>query len=1568
MQANGGYTSSSIYSFSYVFELTQQMITAANGNFVIKTRAYDDLGRVENPPQSRNVHVTYVATGSPGQVSSPTSNNASQMESQKTYTIGYSTVNLCTMDVLTVLPITGWKSMGGLSVDFSLYHRNDRSARPTETGSRGKDKWMTSYDLRLKAYRTNAAVTSVSLYKPDGSIEEWRLDTATSAFSNITGEQDVLDQLANDGGFVVTLSNKMKVHYNQLMDTDLWAPSSIEQLSSVPQQSHQITLQYNTTKQLEWVKDPDGKRWLCIRWTKAGADGHDAFLGVYTSQYFNPQDQILPGSYPQLWWAGFDYYGRFCSLTSPYATENTPQAGRVCTYSAPNADTPLFPNACRTLPSFYNNEFVNAHDSISIAYDDNNRINRIDEWAENCDGSRKASGSGKHYCFTYGTNFTECGYFGGMYLGNIAATDAYGTTTIKSQGPVFADTHYDHDYGQWYLSKHCHVATDVTDSTGHTVSYLHVAWITDFIHGGLSSYSPNYCHDGPADYGRDRWTGFRIFDDWTTTPDRQVAREDYYWTSSSSRNYSDSPSLQNVWVPQGKLGRYIRSHGQRSDRIGSIDADKQFSYDSRGNLCEVLDAITEAKSTMTYTSDNLLETATEPTGKKTKCTYLPTCRFLSKVEVDPDSTQPLDITTAYNYDNYGNVANVIGPYYPTSAGTPPADAPIVTSEYDTISSGTYSLPVKVTDPDGHYTNYGYTSIGLKQYETAPRAQDSDPLAEAWWDYRKDGLPYYTYHTGATDSTTTYGAGGSILSTTDANGNTTAFDYNYSDKVWHESYYMDATQQVTAHNTYDNRGNLASVSVYPGAPRATLTGSDIKTIASYTYDCLNRLTRTTYPGSADYPNGTVVTQRYDVQGRVTETKTSARSSSGNEADDLAMPGKKVVDTYGQDPTSYLYGKLIRRQYVKQDGTVERGVNYDYYGGIAYNPWDPTHGRRWFGLLKSVTDSAYSNTSHAREYAYDAANRLIQEKRFDLENVLQYHYRADGKTTEVDVAPIAGGSTAIYVYMYSPGGKLMSVIDPCGQTTTFEYNDPRGRLTRKTFANGAWTAYRYQATGPSGNAADARDLVATVQNHSGTWDNTRSYSYDNVGNILGIQSTPDTIGFGYDRAYRLIHEQRTNSAYPYSYDYQYDVLGNRTQKAATAGAPLGTTDYVYSADNSLASESGPAGSVAYHYDAAGNLISKIGASGTTNYSYDVDNSLTGVTLPSGASSIFAYDVDGTRVRTTDSRGTLSQVYINGSLYLESSTAGQQNYYTPGIGQVVNNVSTMFLADAQGSTVGLSGSAGGVTAYEYDAWGNKLIGPAAWQTPFTYVGKEGYVSDPDTGLMKLGCRYYDPTIGRFITKDPKRDGLNWYAYCGDDPVNAADPTGEQFMEDGQALVDGDAMDGFSIGELWTDMGALSYSTARTEQDSPFSGNTPFLNGYGVSQYSTSLVENESYQYVGYTAPLCLQAPSLRGLENIETMHGLPKEHKAFFDAIALDIEDYTWSMYKDEHRLTAGCGLHTNSNPNGNWNADWTAFISKQGPPASWGEHLQAPTLKNLDHMIDHYGLIPDLNGIVRVPRHK
>ena len=93
-----------------------------------------------------------------------------------------------------------------------------------------------------------------------------------------------------------------------------------------------------------------------------------------------------------------------------------------------------------------------------------------------------------------------------------------------------------------------------------------------------------------------------------------------------------------------------------------------------------------------------------------------------------------------------------------------------------------------------------------------------------------------------------------------------------------------------------------------------------------------------------------------------------------------------------------------------------------------------------------------------------------------------------------------------------------------------------------------------------------------------------------------------------------------------------------------------------------------------------------------------------------------------------------------------------------------------------------------YKYDAWGKcqtTVVDSTATEiaslNPFRY---RSYYYDTETKLYFLKTRYYDPEIGRFITiddigyLDPESiNGLNLYAYCGDNPVMNFDPSGHSF-----------------------------------------------------------------------------------------------------------------------------------------------------------------------------------------------
>ena len=77
----------------------------------------------------------------------------------------------------------------------------------------------------------------------------------------------------------------------------------------------------------------------------------------------------------------------------------------------------------------------------------------------------------------------------------------------------------------------------------------------------------------------------------------------------------------------------------------------------------------------------------------------------------------------------------------------------------------------------------------------------------------------------------------------------------------------------------------------------------------------------------------------------------------------------------------------------------------------------------------------------------------------------------------------------------------------------------------------------------------------------------------------------------------------------------------------------------------------------------------------------------------------------------------------------------------------------------------------AYCYDAFGVEKDIDKNDKNPFRYCG-EYY--DNEIDKIYLRARYYSPIQGRFTTEDPIKDGLNWYAYCAGDPVNAWDPSG--------------------------------------------------------------------------------------------------------------------------------------------------------------------------------------------------
>ena len=271
------------------------------------------------------------------------------------------------------------------------------------------------------------------------------------------------------------------------------------------------------------------------------------------------------------------------------------------------------------------------------------------------------------------------------------------------------------------------------------------------------------------------------------------------------------------------------------------------------------------------------------------------------------------------------------------------------------------------------------------------------------------------------------------------------------------------------------------------------------------------------------------------------------------------------------------------------------------------------------------------------------------------------------------------------------------------------------------------------------------------------------------------------YKYDSLNRLVRED--NKPMNKTVLFTYDTAGNITERCEYAytskmGEELSELvcthfGYDYEGDR-LVSYNGE--SVAY------NVLSN-----PTSYRGNAIEWQYGNRLTKYGTTTFAYDGAGRRV----SKGNISFTYDSNGRLIKQSNGLEFIYDNSGvIGLKYNNAQYFYRRDCQGNIIALIDSSGNVVVeYKYDAWGNHEAEVASEEyvtlanlNPFRY---RGYYYDSETGLYFLQTRYYDPEVGRFISRDsieyadPETIcGLNLYAYCGNNPVMNVDPSGEFFL----------------------------------------------------------------------------------------------------------------------------------------------------------------------------------------------
>ncbi|MFC5740099.1 RHS repeat domain-containing protein [Dyella tabacisoli] len=106
------------------------------------------------------------------------------------------------------------------------------------------------------------------------------------------------------------------------------------------------------------------------------------------------------------------------------------------------------------------------------------------------------------------------------------------------------------------------------------------------------------------------------------------------------------------------------------------------------------------------------------------------------------------------------------------------------------------------------------------------------------------------------------------------------------------------------------------------------------------------------------------------------------------------------------------------------------------------------------------------------------------------------------------------------------------------------------------------------------------------------------------------------------------------------------------------------------------------------------------------------------------------------------------------------------------------TYIYTDPQGTPLAEADASGNITAtFDYRPYGTQALGNAPNGPGYT-----SHVNDPDTGLVYMQARYYDPMVGRFVSLDPVGFGsgdvfgFSRFAYAENNPVMRIDPDGRK------------------------------------------------------------------------------------------------------------------------------------------------------------------------------------------------
>jgi RHS repeat-associated protein len=562
----------------------------------------------------------------------------------------------------------------------------------------------------------------------------------------------------------------------------------------------------------------------------------------------------------------------------------------------------------------------------------------------------------------------------------------------------------------------------------------------------------------------------------------------------------------------------------------------------------------------------------------------------------------------------------------------------------------------------------------------------------------------------------YDAIGNLVKLTDANGNATQYAYDANANL---IIMTDALGHQTTY-AYDNNNNLIQVVNANG--RTT----------TYLYDAANRLLSTTDP------LGRSRKVTYDTNGGIA----------------MFTDGNAETTTYSYDGLERVIGVTYG------DGSVV-GYTYDANGDLT-----------------QVSDPHGTST-----FAYDVVHHLTGEQRspsaLDASGVA-FRYDAAGR----QIATVTARGATISK-TFDGAGRLTSVTDLNGNSAKYAY-DVAGRDQSILFPNGVSTAFKRDADGRLLNIRTSKDKSVIA---------SYAYTLDKLGNRLAVVTPLGSTSFSYDALSRIQSVAVAGSGpLPYTYDPDGNILSigvgplviSYTYDAADELTNAGPTSFDYNGNGSILSRKAFGIETLMDWDSAGRLSAVSGLGGSTSYTYD------GLGLRLTRSTVL-----GNRQYLYDRSTSLPQLFAQSTTWpvAPKSTQAlvQSDIFLVGTdiesavhlnrSGAVTNIDYLH-QDGLGSTVAVTDPKGFVEAsYVYSPWGLTLptrlddTREVLGQVPFGFAGQ---VTDQFDGLIYMRARYYDPTVGRFIGRDPRMPAFmnawdrNPYVYARNNPERFRDPSG--------------------------------------------------------------------------------------------------------------------------------------------------------------------------------------------------